>query len=616
VAIRSEPHEQIVGASTAKASHLRSALLVLEGYAYLLLIIGVFAGAIALLSWGLVARRPLVSLAALSMGLPLLFTTSAAIRSLFFRIPDPDGIPIGPDQAPALYALIEELRREVQAPAVDRILVGGLFNASAIQLPRAGLFWRRNTLLIGYPLLALLTPGQLRAVIAHELGHLSKMHGRFSVWMYRTRVSWMRLFDTLHARRTTPIFAFWLFRWYAPRLHKHSAGMSRRQELLADRCAADVAGVQTTADTLVAMEIGAALLNRFWRVLLDGEDPEAPRPYASIRPELWSTFANEASVLLEEQLADGTDPCDTHPSLRDRLDAIEGEPRLPPLPAQTAGDVYVGGYLESVATALDARWLASHGTKWRAEQDALSRSRQRLRELAALQAPTPDEMFERGELADQLEGIDCALPHYRAAFDRGHAHAALALGRILLDREEEGGIAVLERAMHADTSLVQECCERLAVFCRSRNRIGEAHRYRLRSTREATRAQLADAERNHVRAIDRFAAPDVTALERSRMVDCLACESAVMQAFLVAKELRHSTGTKLVLAIVARGADASDLPERIRQKALLPADAAIVLLGRHDQPLRAALEEVRGSRIYDRRSPAAECLPRPADSSL
>jgi hypothetical protein len=52
------------------ASNLRLALLVLEGYACLLAIIGVFVGAIVFLLWGLFARRPLISLAALFIGVP------------------------------------------------------------------------------------------------------------------------------------------------------------------------------------------------------------------------------------------------------------------------------------------------------------------------------------------------------------------------------------------------------------------------------------------------------------------------------------------------------------------------------------------------------------------
>lgn len=161
------------------ASNLRLALLVLEGYACLLAIIGVFVGAIVFLLWGLFARRPLISLAALFIGVPLVVTTFRAIRALFFHLPEPDGIPVTAAQAPALHALVEQLRRQIEAPGPNRIVVSRYFNASAVQLPRAGIFWPRNILAIGYPLFATLSPDQLRAVISHELAHLSRRTAAF-----------------------------------------------------------------------------------------------------------------------------------------------------------------------------------------------------------------------------------------------------------------------------------------------------------------------------------------------------------------------------------------------------------------------------------------------------
>jgi Zn-dependent protease with chaperone function len=61
---------------------------------------------------------------------------------------------------------------------------GNATNASVVQIPRLGVFgWSRNYLTVGVPLLDAVTPEQFEAVLAHELGHLARAHGRFRTWI-------------------------------------------------------------------------------------------------------------------------------------------------------------------------------------------------------------------------------------------------------------------------------------------------------------------------------------------------------------------------------------------------------------------------------------------------
>jgi hypothetical protein len=136
-----QPEDALRAPAPGAASNVRLALLVLEGYAYLLLIIAVFTALVLWLTWGVVTFRPFVALLALFIGVPLAITTCVAIRSLFFRLPDPDAVVVSKHHAPALHAMVEEVRRQLRAPAVDAIRVNAWFNASALQLPRAAAFW-------------------------------------------------------------------------------------------------------------------------------------------------------------------------------------------------------------------------------------------------------------------------------------------------------------------------------------------------------------------------------------------------------------------------------------------------------------------------------------------
>jgi Zn-dependent protease with chaperone function len=206
-------------ADTPAPSHLRLTFLILEGYLYLALILAIFLSATGFLVWGLLTRRPFIAIVAILVGVPVAATTARAFRALWFVFPQPKGIDVGPHFGALLYRTVQEIAQRVRAPRVHRIVVTGANNASALQIARAGVFWPTNTLVLGYPLLATLSVDQMRAVIAHELGHMTHAHGRFSSWVHRTRLSWVRLLDILERHQSVPAHVYLLFRFYVPRLH-------------------------------------------------------------------------------------------------------------------------------------------------------------------------------------------------------------------------------------------------------------------------------------------------------------------------------------------------------------------------------------------------------------
>ena len=473
-------------------------LLVLEGYAYLALILAVFALVAVVLGWGLVARRPLIAIIAVFLGLPLTFTMASAMRALWFRRPGPEGVPLARAAAPALYDRVEGLRVQLGAPRVHAIVVSTRCNASAVRVPRLGLFFPRNVLVLGYPLFFALRPEELDAVIVHELAHLSGGHGWVSAWVYRTRLSWYRMMDALSSRGVMPLYVLWIHRTYLPRLRACSAAIARDQERFADRRAAEVAGEPATAAALVALEVGGALIGRrYWprvheRVL---DEPEPPRPFAAMREELVPCMEESSAEPLRAELAaTAAADDDTHPSLAERLAAVGHEIRPFSRPDRCAADVYVGAAIDAIAATLDAEWQATHAEEWRTEHADLSRARTRRAELAGVAAPTADETFEQGTLTERLEGVSAALPFYRRAAGAGHARAGLAAGRILLEGEDADGITLIERAMEAEPSLVPDGCRLLERYHESRGRLVEAHRSRIRARQHVTRTRLATGD--------------------------------------------------------------------------------------------------------------------------
>ena len=477
----------------SRASSLRAALLVLEGYAYLLAIVALFVGMCAFLVWGIYERKPLVGLAAIVGGVPVVMLASALVRALVFRVPEVEGIELTSSAAPQLFELVEELRRRVGAPRVHRVVIGPTLQASAIQSPRLGFFRPRNTLLIGYPLLVLFSDKQLRAVVAHELAHLGRAHGRVAHWIYRTQLSWRRLIGVLTERQAVPIFVYWLARVYIPRLERHSAGIGREQERFADRCAADAAGSRAAAEALVASELGARVLREsFWPAAVDVRQTDLPRPYTRMRSELRLVDDDASTDALAEILGDVTHATDSHPALAERLAALGERAAIPVTSAPGAGEELLGEQMHALASRLDAEWQHAHGDAWRTKSNSDHDQRARLASLEAQTSLSAAEMFERATLLEALDGPDAALPVYQAALeaDQRHAGAALAAGRILLERDDDSGAVLVERAVEADETLLPDAAELLVSFHRAHRRLVEAERWRRRAGKQAVLARI------------------------------------------------------------------------------------------------------------------------------
>ena len=86
-----------------RAAHWRLTLVILEGYSYLALIVGIFFAASGSLVWGVPTRRPFIAIAAILVGGPVAATTARALRALWFVYPEPSGIPVGPHFGAPLY---------------------------------------------------------------------------------------------------------------------------------------------------------------------------------------------------------------------------------------------------------------------------------------------------------------------------------------------------------------------------------------------------------------------------------------------------------------------------------------------------------------------------------
>ena len=446
------------------------------------------------------------------LALPIAFILYAIVRALWVRIPPPEGLLLKRIEARKLFEAIDAVTAGLAAPRFDRVLLTDDFNASIVQVPRLGIFgWQRNYLILGLPLMLALTPDQFRAVLAHEMGHLSGNHSRFRGWIYRVRQTWGTMLGRLEAQGSALgqlLFTRFL-RWYAPFFNAYSFVLARSNEYEADRCSAEVAGAENAAAALVRLQVGHRFLaESYWpsvyRAVAHSAEPPAA-VYQGLAAALREQLpAREIETWIDEALQRPTDYADTHPSLADRLAALGVSAEAARRLAGAAGDVsaatrFLGAREPSLTRTLEQAWLDGMAPQWAARHHAVQEARGRLAELdskAGTGPLTAEEQWERIGLTAEFDH-HAAIPLAEALLhmDAGHAGARMFVGRTLLEKGDESGVRHLEAAMQATPHAVLPACDSLFEYFWTRGRRSDAERFRKVAEEHAATIEAARVER-------------------------------------------------------------------------------------------------------------------------
>jgi heat shock protein HtpX len=298
------------------------AVALLVGFYVAALAIALGALAIAVLQWTTALPQNVwVTVACAFTGIVIL--TSIVPRRQRFEPPGPE---LAQYRAPALYRMIGDVAERIgQAPPAHIYLAPDV-NAAVFQ--RGGLlgFGGKRVLLVGLPLIDALTVRQLRAVIAHEFGHFHSGDTRLGPWFYRTYDALERTVIALHEAES-----IWRrpFTWYLDMFLRRTAALKRRQEFLADVLAARLGGRDAAIAGLEASAKAAPVFHGFWSteaapVLESGH--RAPLLEGFRRFRAAGSVSSAMEEMLEEERRAEADPYHTHPSLGERIAALE---RLP-----------------------------------------------------------------------------------------------------------------------------------------------------------------------------------------------------------------------------------------------------------------------------------------------
>lgn len=363
------------------------------------------------------------------------------------------------DKAPALFEALDELRLRLQAPPVHRVLLDEELNAAAYQSGGVlSLVGGQRTLILGVPLLKLLSKEEALAVIAHELGHFSRRHGRLGHWIYNVRAKW-GVYLGSDDKRDTGIDRLrrWIASAFLPRFMRMSASRSRACEFEADALAVQATGRGPLAQALVKLDVAGGLMRTGLRRKLgelQAASPHAPSDFW----DLVSDFMRDSAVAqgqaaLDEARRRPPRAYDTHPSLDDRLDAMGAVVTLPVWAAAAcAGECLLGADWAAQLAQASQRWHDRAAPAWRLRHLRLRALQARRRAEGA-----GDDAVELAHLQseDDIQASDATLQalerHAQARPD--DALAQYALGLALLERERPDGIAQVRSGIKLDRRL-------------------------------------------------------------------------------------------------------------------------------------------------------------------
>ena len=251
------------------------------------------------------------------------------VRSLFmtgakFKPPGPE---ITADEEPQLFEVIREVADKMGSEMPAAVYLMPDVNAFVAEVGGFFGFGARRVMGIGVGLMQVDTVQQLKATLAHELGHYAGGDTKLGGFLYRVRSSIVRVVHNLGGGVIASIFISY-FRFFLRVTQK----ISRAQELAADEASVRVAGTEAHIQGLRREARGNILFQIFLRNDL------APLVDAGFRPkDLFTGFRKASKHLaksglkkqLDEALTNAeTDEYDTHPALPERIAYAESLPTV------------------------------------------------------------------------------------------------------------------------------------------------------------------------------------------------------------------------------------------------------------------------------------------------
>jgi len=281
------------------------------------------------------------------------------------------GVEITREQAPRLWARIEEFAARIRTPPPTG-LIGGIddnffVTEGDIDLeggPKSG-----RTLYVGLGLLRILDRSEAEAVLCHELAHFRGGDTAHTLRLAPTQLRYESYVQTLHSNRIClPIYH--LMSSFQQLFELAIAATRRQREVRADSVAADQTSPSAVAHALLKITAYSSWRAEFERGLFQQDDRLRELAIAQRVQAGFATFAN--SPRLQQSLAQShvPHPLDSHPPNPERYAALRVS--LPPESwNKVLLDRVASSWLDEIAdsTEIEASLWERYEAKFRAAHE-------------------------------------------------------------------------------------------------------------------------------------------------------------------------------------------------------------------------------------------------------
>jgi len=391
--------------------------------------------------------------------------------------------------------------------------------------------FHKNFLVIGMSLMLTQRPEQFKAVLAHEMGHLSSQHSKSSAWIYTLRGQWSKLLNTLNSAGSF-VFALFLlfFSWFSPRFSAYSLAMARAHELEADASAVAISGAESFTASMLLLPVYEHFLNEvFWPEIgeLVKSDPEPPGDVFFRMQEAVATYEATPETIEKtviKSFSDKGSGSDSHPPLRVRL--LEGHftpilkigknQSIPNLTealfdeitstieaGDSAADLYLGKWLDTVLAQLSDKWKEENHAGWQTShkffEDALA-DLATLERKEATEALTLEERKIRAILINKTQDDNAAIAAYKQILATHPQEATIRfnMGMLLLKKDLDQGLIHVKSAISLQRTLLHQAAPVVIPLLKESGKSTELESFQNQLTEFYKEAELARKERNSV----------------------------------------------------------------------------------------------------------------------
>ena len=326
------------------------------------------------LGWALVTSSPALMPIGL-VAIPTTFGIGYGLVALVrHRRGAAHGVVVGREEQPELWRLAVTIADKIKTRPPDEIRLVAEANAAVSEDSRwLGLVAGDRRLFVGIPLLQCLTVRELEWVLAHEMGHYSERHTALGPIAYRGLQAVSEMVTALGPRT----LAGRIFGSYGRLYSSVTHSMARRQELDADRWAADLVGSAVGISALREVEVTAAAFGRFLTDYAVVAEPLAMRP-ADLFAGFDALCRAEGRAAEWERIrtvlpAQPSSPYDSHPPTALRIERLERPDEREPddcVPARTiltdfdAAAASVEADLFATSGQVAVPWTVAVGQGW------------------------------------------------------------------------------------------------------------------------------------------------------------------------------------------------------------------------------------------------------------